>query len=580
MRLLFIVLSTSLVLAQVDVLTQRNDNARSGLNLHETILNHQSVHTKFGRLWTLFSDAKIMAEPLYVSNLKSAKCPTGCNTVIFASMKGTIYAYMADQKPQTANDTLVWARYLSDGIACKCSANGPQNGSGDFDMWAVDDPWWGVLGTPVIDRASNLIYAVTWTNDDLYRVYALSLSDGTIQKGPVTVQGSVGGLDFVENHPGFKQQRKQRAGLLLSQGSLYVAFGGDNDQALAGWLFVYDAATLALKTIWTPTPGGRSGGIWQSGQGLAADAAGNIYLQTGNGDVGPDQKRFGDSMVKLKLGAGGLTVEDFFTPCNQKFLDRCDLDQGSAGPLLFNGFIVGGGKHGKLYLMRADKLAKFKPGPWPPPALDCMSAASIPDCQDGPEVLQKWQATTGHIHGAPIFWTGPQSKSWLFLMGEGDHLKAFPFAGNKFDLAGTKHGAWAPPHPGQQPCGGPVMNWMPGGILSVTSDGVNPGTGIVWVLTPANGDANSYRGVKGMLMALNAEDVSKELWRSQGLDAGLSDIKDSFGLLARFVPPTIANGKVFVPTAGDQEPLHRWCPGARPTQFPHNYQLVVYGVKQ
>ena len=89
--------------AEVNVLTQRNDNQRSGLNLQETALNHVSVKTKFHKLWALYSDAKIMAQPLYVSNLKSAKCPSGCNTVIFCSMKGTAYAYMADQQPTTAN---------------------------------------------------------------------------------------------------------------------------------------------------------------------------------------------------------------------------------------------------------------------------------------------------------------------------------------------------------------------------------------------------------------------------------------------------------------------------------------------
>jgi hypothetical protein len=98
-------------------------------------------------------------------------------------------------------------------------------------------------------------------------------------------------------------------------------------------------------------------------------------------------------------------------------------------------------------------------------------------------------------------------------------------------------------------------------------------------LVPSNGDANSYRGVKGMLLALNAEDVSQELWRSQGQDARLADTKNSLGLLARFAPPTIANGKVFVGTAGDKEPLKRWCGEARPKHFPEHYGVVVYGLK-
>jgi hypothetical protein len=120
---------------------------------------------------------------------------------------------------------------------------------------------------------------------------------------------------------------------------------------------------------------------------------------------------------------------------------------------------------------------------------------------------------------------------------------------------------------------------MPGGVISVSSNGSTPGTGIVWVLVPANGDANSYRGVKGMLLALNAEDASQELWRSQGKNAALSDTSDSLGLLARFAPATVANGKVFAGTAGDKEPLKRWCDGKRPTHFPGNYGVVVYGLK-
>ena len=80
-----------------------------------------------------------------------------------------------------------------------------------------------------------------------------------------------------------------------------------------------------------------------------------------------------------------------------------------------------------------------------------------------------------------------------------------------------------------------------------------------------------------MLLALNAEDVSQELWRSQGPD-GETDTPDSLGLLARFAPPTVANGKVFVANAGDHEELKRYC-NTRPNHFPDNYGVVVYGLR-
>ena len=323
--------------AQVDVLTRRYDTFRSGVNARETILDVKTVPARFGKLWTLFADAKIMAQPLYVSNLvvplasifgstAKVKCASGCNAVIFATMKGTVYAYMADEKPATANDTLLWATYLSDGNACKCGATGPQNGSGDFDMWAVDDPWWGILGTPVIDRATNSLYAVAWTNDQQYRVYNLNITTGRIQGGPMLVQSTMGNQTFAPNTAGWVQRRKQRAGLLLSNGLLYVAFGGDNQDALAGWLFVYDAKTLALKTLWSPTPQGRNGGIWMAGEAPAADGAGNIYFQTGDGDFNAANQSFGDSILKLRFDNGALSVAGFFAPCNQMLLRQCDLD--------------------------------------------------------------------------------------------------------------------------------------------------------------------------------------------------------------------------------------------------------------
>jgi hypothetical protein len=570
-----------------DVLTRRNDNMRDGVNASETILTHDSVRTHFGKLWTLYADAKIMAQPLYVSNLRvptaslvgstaKVKCAQGCNAVVFATMKGTVYAYMADEKPATDNDTLLWATYLSDNNACHCSATGPMNGSGDFDMWAVDDPWWGIVSTPVIDRAANAIYVVDWTNDQQYRVYALTLDTGKVQKGPVVVQGTIAGQTFAVNAPGWIQRRKQRAGLLLSNGLLYVAFGGDNPDGLAGWLFVYDAASLALKTVWSPTPTGRNGGIWMAGDAPAADAQGNIYLQTGDGDLAPNSQTFGDSLVKLSLSNNQIVVSGFFAPCNQMLLKQCDLDQGSAGAVLFDQFVVGGGKDGKLFLMRTGQMPGYKPGPFPPTAASCMPG--LPACSDSADLVQKWQASGGHIHGAPAVWHGPQNRTWLYVMGESDRLKAFPFENGTFNVNGMKQGGWTQPALTAVPACQTQENWMPGGMLAVSSNGTQPNTGIVWAIVPVNGDGNSCRGVKGMLIAFDAEDVTKELWRSQARSAAATDTADSYGLLARFNPPTVAGGRVFVGTAGDAEPLGRYS-GPRPAHGPARYYLAVYGLR-
>jgi hypothetical protein len=542
-----------------NVYTQRVNDQRTGVNLVEKGLSQSTVTTRFGKLWTLYSDAKVMAQPLYVSNLVSAKCPQGCNTVIFASMNDTVYAYIADQKPTSSNDTLIWSKSLGP----------PRSGAHDIDEAALDDPTWGILSTPAIDVANNLIYVVAWNSDQMYRVYALDLRTGEIAKGPVVIEGSVADSSFTQNGKNWRQLRKQRAGLLLDHGSLYIAFGGDNSGGIAGWLFVYDAATLQLRTVWSPEPGGKSGGIWMSGTGPVADQAGDIYLQTGNGDYDPKRNQYGDSLIKLKLEGNELKVVDAFTPCNQSYLNHEDLDMGSAAPLLLPGnLLLSGGKYGNLYLMGRDHLAGYISGGW-----------HKETCSESNGVLQVVAVNRGHIHGSPLYWNGPGGNQWVYVMAEAKNLEAFPLVDErlKTGTAEVKMSAWKPPRQAPPICHKPARNWMPGGILALSSDGNRPGTGIVWALVPANGDSNTFRGVKGMLLALNAEDVSQELWRSQGSDAEI-DTGDSLGLLARFVPPTVANGKVFIANAGDREELKRYC-NTRPTQFPEHYGVVVYGLK-
>jgi hypothetical protein len=539
--------------------TQRVDNQRTGVNLVEKELSQSNVKTRFGKLWTLYSDAKVMAQPLYVSNLVSAKCPQGCNTLIFASMNNTVYAYIADRPPNTSNDTLIWSKSLGS----------PRAGAHDIDEAALDDPSWGVLSTPAIDRVNNLIYLVAWNSDQMYRVYALDLRTGETTKGPVVIEGSVADSSFTQHNKNWKQLRKQRAGLLLDHGSVYIAFGGDNSRGIAGWLFVYDAAKLKLRTVWSPEPGGKSGGIWMSGTGPVADQAGDIYLQTGNGDFDPKRNQYGDSLVKLQAAANSLNVSAYFTPCNQSYLDHEDLDMGSAAPLLLPGnLLLTGGKYGNLYLLNRDRLAGYVSGGW-----------HKENCSESNGVLQTVTANRGHIHGSPLYWNGPGGNQWVYVMAEAKNLQAFPFVDGRLKSGpdDIKMSAWKPPRQAPPICHKPARNWMPGGILALSSDANRAGTGIVWALVPANGDSNTFRGVKGMLLALNAEDVSQELWRSQGTDAE-TDTPDSFGLLARFVSPTVANGKVFIANAGDREELKRYC-DARPTQFPKNYGVVVYGLK-
>jgi hypothetical protein len=134
-----------------DVLTQHNDNARTGANLAETVLNRSNVGPgKFGKLWTLYTDGQVVAQPLYVSQLKidtsanhNIPLVRGTfNAVIIATMHNTIYVYDADREnPGPEGRTVpLWATWLGR----------PRPGSKTIDMWSTNDPEWGILNTPVV----------------------------------------------------------------------------------------------------------------------------------------------------------------------------------------------------------------------------------------------------------------------------------------------------------------------------------------------------------------------------------------------------------------------------------------------
>src|ERR1700683_3653207 len=58
------------VLSQVAVLTQHNDNSRTGANSHETLLAPSSVNkSNFGRLFSYKLDDQTYSQPLYVPSL-------------------------------------------------------------------------------------------------------------------------------------------------------------------------------------------------------------------------------------------------------------------------------------------------------------------------------------------------------------------------------------------------------------------------------------------------------------------------------------------------------------------------------
>jgi outer membrane protein assembly factor BamB len=114
---------------------------------------------------------------------------------------------------------------------------------------------------------------------------------------------------------------------------------------------------------------------------------------------------------------------------------------------------------------------------------------------------------------------------------------------------------------------------MPGGFLTLSANGMADGTGILWVVMPFAGNANAGV-VRGILRAFDASDVSRgELWDSEST----GNPNDSLGQFAKFCPPTVTNGKVYV-TTFQQEIVEangkhvKAVPGDQPA-------LVIYGLR-
>lgn len=546
-----------------DVLTEHNNNLRTGAVLDETILSPKALRTgTFGKLWRLYADGQVVAQPLYLAKLAidTAANPGTppvkgtFNTVIVATMHNTVYAYDADNERRGPDGRTVplWARWLGP----------PRPGGKDIDMWSTNDPEWGILGTPVVSDDRKTLYVVAWHDDSpqgiRYKLHALDLASGGERKSVVIGVSSTDPSQPCKRQSAFNPcTQKQRSALLLDRGILYIGFGGDGSR---GALVAFDAASLTQRAFWSATPTGADGGIWQSGQGPAADADGNIYLMTANGTFDADRggKNYGDSFVKLRLEGQNLVVKDYFTPCNQDHLRVTDLDLGSSGPLLIPRnppLVIGGGKEGILYVLSQTDLGQYLRSPKAP---DCQSTNALQQVMAFPPVVHDGQTHYGNIHGSPVYWKGPDTER-IYAWGENSKLKAFRLKNGLVDGAAQESTF-------QPPLG------MPGGMVSLTADGSQAGTGIVWAVVPLDGDANRQRGVQGIVLALDAEDVSRTLWTSERVVA-----RDRLGLFAKFVPPTVAGGKLFVATYGDNEPLRTYA-GNRPQQFAANYYVTVYGM--
>jgi MYXO-CTERM domain-containing protein len=506
-----------------DVLTQHNDNARTGATLVETTLTTANVKPAgFGKLFARAVDDQIYAQPLYLTGV-----PIGGgvhNVVYVATVSDTVFAFDADAAGAT---TPLARRNLLD--VAPAGARPPSHlelGKKCDGIYMNFTGNIGVVGTPVIDPASGTMYLVARTVEAgekfVQRLHALDIVTLADKVPPVVIAGDSAGQgdEAMGGRIAFNPTlTNQRAALLLHKGGVYIAWSSFCDtDPFHGWVMGYDAVTLKQTFVWNDTPDGNEGGIWQSGEGPSSDGT-NIYLITGNGtsNVQTGGRSYGSTIVRLDPTRAAAPVVDWFMPHDADELNSTDNDLGTSGVLLVPGtnLMVGGSKGGTMYLLDRTNMGHFRADS------DSQIVQSIPE------------AGTGHIHGSAVTWTSAASGTSVYIWAEYDHLKQWPLVGGKFDVANLKKSD------------AEVPKGMPGGMLSISANGNTPGTGIVWATHPANGDAENQTQ-SGILRAFDADDVTTELWNS-GMRAG-----DDFGNFAKFVPPTVANGHVYLATFSNQ----------------------------
>jgi hypothetical protein len=521
-------------LLTVDVLTWHNDNARTGLYSSETQLTLQNVNpNQFGRLFTLPSDGKVDAAPLFKSSVLIPG--NGVHNVVFiASEHDTLYAYDADY------GALLW----------RSSMLGTGEVPSDPRGCGQVSPEIGITATPVIDPSTDILYLVAMskrtvgtTTTYYQRLHAIDISTGQDVLTPTTIDSSIRAPGRGPGGDGTNvifdpKQYKERDALLLVNGQIYTSWASHCDIApYTSWVMTFSASDLSLTSVLNFDPNGtpvstflRDGSgnaFWNSGAGPAADAAGNVYNITGNGPFDehldasgfPVAKDYGDSYVKFGFtGPSTQAVLDYWTPFNQQALANSDQDLGSSGLLLLpdltdssgqvRHLAIGSAKDGNLYLVDRDNMGKFVTG-------------------SNSTIYQEVRGAIGAEFAAPAYFNGQ-----VYFGGVGDFIKAFQFTDARLGTSPASR----------------TMNTFgyPGATPSISSNGT--ANGIVWAIT-------SVEGSPAVLHAYDASNLARELFNSETYAS-----INRFGNGNKFITPVIADGKVFAASTTGVGVFGLWAP--------------------
>jgi hypothetical protein len=229
-----------------DILTNRGDNARTGLNANETVLTPSIVSSpSFALLYNKLVDGQVYAQPLYVSNqaiIVNGQSRGTHNLLYVATQHDSLYAFDADSGVQYWQTSLL------------LSGESPVS-SADVNCSDAIQPEIGITATPAIDRSAGpngTIFVVAMSKNAtnfFYRLHAIDLTTGQDRLTPAIISASVTGTGPATTF--VAKQQLNRAGLLLLNHVIYTAWASFCDNPpFAGWIIGYNekdfSSTVAI----------------------------------------------------------------------------------------------------------------------------------------------------------------------------------------------------------------------------------------------------------------------------------------------------------------------------------------------
>ncbi len=569
--------------------TYQGGISRRGFNPNEGTLTQSAITattgSTFHQQYSVEVKGAVYAQPLVLPNVVY-KGTTYADVVYVATEQDYVYAING------ANGKILWSDNLVSSGYTYLESTVDLNGCTTI----LPNPGYvGITSTPVIDVSQNtganntitsgIMYVVTRTKTTtspvtyVQTIYAISVIDGTVkastQIGGTYSSGSVS----IAWDSDYARTQNQRGALLAvpvtgENPQIFITWAAHCDEVnfpYNGWLMSYQLnsaqSALTQTSIWTSVPSDTSyeGGIWEGGSGPAADTSGHIYFSIANGDANVNTSTppndnptscatspcdYGNSVLRMELSGSppALTVQDFFTVFDWKSRNNKDYDLGSGGVMLLpfqssgnpQNLLAQAGKEGSIYLLRTDKgyLGGYNGGNADQvtqyiPSVLCYQTTPVVECG---------------IWGAPGWWTtgsgGGGSAGYAYWTGKNLPLMQFKFYPNGSGCTGTTGAGF---------CTTPTattthtFGW-PGPTPTVSAPSNASTKAIVWLIDAGN----ASNGGKANLWAFDGATLDC-LFTTDSKATSCTRISSTdvpAGIAVKFTVPSVANGKVYVGTAG------------------------------